>query len=247
MKRFMYITLTLSNILTVMICIVLCLCAIIGYDVVCNLKTTDTSEYDKPVIIIDAGHGGEDGGTISHSGILEKDINLQISLKLNEIFSENGYETIMIRNSDNLIYDDNSTTIRQKKSSDLHNRLKIVNNNENAILISIHQNHFDESKYYGAQVFYSPNTTESELLAKAIQNEIAAEIQPENTRQIKKTGSEIFLLYNAKITAVMVECGFLSNIEEAELLNTDDYQNKLCRCIFNATDKFINQGSDLIG
>ena len=241
MKRFMYVTLTLNNIFSVLICIILSLCAVIGYDVASNYISTSAVAFENPAIIIDAGHGGEDGGTVSHKGILEKDINLKIALKLNTLFKNSGYNTIMIRDSDKLIYDENSTTIRQKKSSDLHNRLDIVNSSENAILLSIHQNHYEESKYYGAQVFYSGNNTESMALAELIQSSIIKNIQPENKRQIKKTGSEIFLLNNAKIPAVMVECGFLSNLKEAELLNTEEYQNRISECIYNAVDTFINQ------
>lgn len=247
MKRFKYMTITLGNLLSVMILVILSLCSIIGYDVACNIKSASSSVATKPTVIIDAGHGGEDGGTVSHSGIPEKDINLKIAIKLNKLFTENNYQTIMIRETDKLIYDDNCNTIRQKKSSDLHNRLNIINSNDNAVLISIHQNHFDESKYYGAQVFYSPNLTDSKLFANEIQQNIVNNIQPENTRQIKETGKEIFLLYNAKIPSVMVECGFLSNIKEAELLNTDDYQSKISECIFEATDKFVKKKGDLYG
>lgn len=242
MRKFRYITITFSNIISVLICIVLCLCAVIGYDVINNYKAASLSIDAKPTVIIDAGHGGEDGGTVSESGIVEKDINLKIALKAYAFFTENGYKTVMIRKEDKLIYDEGSNTVRSKKSSDLHNRLKIVNDTENAILLSIHQNHYSESKYYGAQVFYSGNNPQSEVLARCIQEYIISALQPQNKRQIKKSGSEIYLLNNAKAPAVMVECGFLSNHTEAELLNTSEYQSKIAECIFKATDQYIQNG-----
>lgn len=242
MRKFCYLIISFRNIITVLICVVLCLCAVIGYDVINNYKAASLSLTKKPTVIIDAGHGGEDGGTVSESGVVEKDINLKIAEKLNNLFAKNGYNTVMIRKEDKLIYDDGCNSIRSKKSSDLHNRLNIINENENSVLISIHQNHYTESKYYGAQVFYSGNNPKSEALAQCIQGNIVLTLQPENKRQIKKSGSEIFILNNAKVPAVMVECGFLSNHSEALLLNTEEYQDKMAECIFKATNLFIING-----
>lgn len=242
MRKFCYLIISFRNIITVLICVVLCLCAVIGYDVINNYKAASLSLTKKPTVIIDAGHGGEDGGTVSESGVVEKDINLKIAEKLNNLFAKNGYNTVMIRKEDKLIYDDGCNSIRSKKSSDLHNRLNIINENENSVLISIHQNHYTESKYYGAQVFYSGNNPKSEALAQCIQRNIVLTLQPENKRQIKKSGSEIFILNNAKVPAVMVECGFLSNHSEALLLNTEEYQDKMAECIFKATNLFIING-----
>ena len=155
-----------------------------------------------------------------------------------------GIETIMIRDTDVSIHNETANTIRQKKISDLKNRLSIINNTENAVFVSIHQNHFSASKYSGTQVFYSRNHSLSHSLADSIRLSVISYLQPDNTREIKQSGTEIYLLHHAQIPAVMVECGFLSNIREAELLNTDDYQNKISECIFNATDKFVNSGRD---
>lgn len=191
-----------------------------------------------PTIIIDAGHGGEDGGTQSGSGILEKDINLSISLTLRDIFDFFGFNTVMTRETDRLIYDPGNETIKNKKVSDIHNRLAITQEYAGSILISIHQNYFTQSKYSGAQTFYSVNNPESEKLALSIQKSIVSLIQPENQREIKPTGDEIYLLYHAENTAVMVECGFLSNPEEAEKLNNDSYKKEIALAVFAGTYKY---------
>lgn len=195
---------------------------------------SDVSD-SKKVIVIDAGHGGEDGGAQSQSGILEKYINMAISDRLNELFSFFGYETVMTRSGDELIYDRSCSTIREKKVSDIHNRMKIVENNPNCIFLSIHQNHYEGTSSCGAQVFYSPNNAESEKLAESIQKTIVSDIQRDNKRLVKKSGNEIYLLRHAQVPAVMVECGFLSNPQEAEMLNKEEYQTVMAFEIFKGT------------
>jgi len=213
-------------------------------------KTVTTGNISTvyPVIIIDAGHGGGDGGTQSASGILEKDINLDISKKLKVILEKSGFRTVMIREDDRMIHDDNCTTVRSKKTSDLHNRLEIMKSYPGCIFLSIHQNHFSESKYSGAQVFYRPGHTESKNLAECIQKSIVSEIQNENTRQIKPCTSDVFLIHNAVSTAVMVECGFLSNEKEAELLNDSKYRERMASAIMHGlTDYLCNKDVNLYG
>ncbi len=205
-----------------------------------NNRMAIAIEHNTPTIIVDPGHGGEDGGTQSSQGILEKDLNLSIALKINEILKDKGYETVLIREDDRLIYDESCTTIREKKKSDLHNRLKIINNTPNSIFLSIHQNYYTESKYYGSQVFYSGNNEESKALAGIIQETIRKKLQPENTRQIKESGSEIFLLYNSSVPSVMVECGFLSNYEEAIRLSDDNYQQLMADAVVEGLIEYIN-------
>ena len=180
-----------------------------------------------PTVIIDAGHGGPDGGTCGRDGTLEKDLNLPIAKKLNEILSSLGIKTVMVRTQDISIHDESAKTIRQKKISDIHNRLKLIEDTPDCIFVSIHQNHYAVEKYYGTQVFYSPNDALSEVLADNLQQTVAGLIQPDNTRTIKKCGTDIYLLYHASVPAVMVECGFISNEKELALLKTDEYQNKL--------------------
>lgn len=178
-------------------------------------------------VIIDAGHGGIDGGTSADDGTLEKDLNLQIALKLDEMLHSMGVNTVLIRNSDVSIHDETAKSVRQKKISDLKNRLKIINETENAVFVSIHQNHFGQSKYCGTQIFYSKNNPLSATFAEKIRMPIITVLQNNNTREIKQSGTEIYLLHNAQIPAVMVECGFLSNAQETDNLKSENYQQKL--------------------
>lgn len=194
-----------------------------------------------PLVIIDAGHGGEDGGAVSKSGTVEKDINLSISSAAERLFSFFGFETLMTRTDDRLIYSSDCTNIRQKKVSDIHNRMKIIEDNPNSIFLSIHQNHYDSEKYNGTQVFYSKNNAESEALAQSIQDTVKADLQNENERKIKPTGTEIYLLYHAQNPCVMVECGFLSNASEAEKLSNSEYQKQMAFEIFKGTYNYFLQ------
>ena len=194
-----------------------------------------------PTIVLDAGHGGEDGGACSFDGkFLEKEVNLNIALKLEKMLLASGFKVNMIRDKDISIYDENSTSIRSKKVSDLHKRLEIANQNSNNILISIHQNEFCDSKYYGAQVFYSTNNKESKKIATDIKNAFVGLLQPENTREIKPAGKNIYLLYNSNVPAIIVECGFLSNKEEAEKLATSEYQSKVAFAIYSGFLDYYN-------
>ncbi len=201
--------------------------------------TTVSAKVHMPLVIIDPGHGGEDGGTVSESGIVEKDINLAVSVCTRQLFEFFGFDTLMTRESDELIYSDNCTNIKEKKVSDIHNRMKIIEENPDSVFLSIHQNHYDNEKYNGTQVFYSKNNELSPVLAQHIQNAVKTDIQPENERKIKPTGTEIYLLYHAKVPCVMVECGFLSNRKEAENLNNEEYQKKMAFDIFKGTYNYF--------
>lgn len=193
-----------------------------------------------PVIIIDAGHGGFDGGTSTKDGTAEKEINLSIALYLNEYLSSFGYKTILTRESDTSLEKSGLSTIRSKKTSDIYRRMEIMENTENAIFISIHQNHYPVEKYSGIQVFYSPNfSEESSELAQNIQETVANALQPDNKRLIKECGNSVYLMYNAVKPAVLVECGFLSNNEEAQKLKETDYQQKMAFCIAIGTQNYI--------
>ena len=202
---------------------------LISFEAVEKLNTIDASAQNNTfkTVIIDAGHGGPDGGTSSEDGVLEKEINLQIALKLNEILESMGVKTVMIRTQDISIHESNAITIREKKISDIKNRLKIINETDDAVFVSIHQNHYSESKYNGTQVFYSKNDPLSQTLANSIRLPIISYLQTENTREIKQCGTDIYLLYHAQKPAVMVECGFLSNTEEAKKLQDETYQQQL--------------------
>ena len=186
-----------------------------------------SSQTINTTVIIDAGHGGPDGGTSADDGTLEKNINLQIALKLENILKSMGINTVMTRTEDISIHDESANTIRKKKISDLKNRLSIINNTDDSVFVSVHQNHFSESIYYGTQIFYSKNNPESSVLANSIRQSVISVLQKDNTREIKQSGTDIFLLHHAETPAVMVECGFLSNAEETAKLKDENYQRKL--------------------
>ena len=200
---------------------------------------TDT----KPTFIIDAGHGGIDGGAIGADGTPEKDINLQISLYLNEILKSYGFNTVMIREDDRSVHSDSAKTVREIKVSDIHNRMSVMENTDNCIFISIHQNSYNSSKYWGTQVFYSPNTLESKLLADEIQQSVVSLLQSNNERQIKECGKSVYLLYYAKKPAVLVECGFITNYSDLELLKNEEYQRKMAFSVANGILNYVNKGS----
>ncbi len=188
-------------------------------------------------IIIDAGHGGVDGGTVSCTGILESSINLEIALRLNDLLNLLGYNTQMIRTTDISVYTEGET-IAAKKVSDLKHRVNMINETENALLISIHQNHFTDSRYSGAQVFYS-KTEGSEELAKMLQRTLHETVNPGSNRQSKKA-SGVYLMDHITCPGILIECGFLSNVRDEARLRTAEYQKQLC-CVITATlSKYIN-------
>ena len=187
-------------------------------------------------IVIDAGHGGEDGGAVSCSGRNESNFNLQIALRMNDLLHLLGYDTVMIRSTDTSVYT-SGQTISQKKVSDLKQRVRIVDRTSNALLLSIHQNTFPEEKYSGAQVFYA-KTAGSEELAKLLQDDLVATLNPGSNRKAKQ-GSGIYLLDKINATGVLIECGFLSNRQEEVRLREPDYQKKLCCVISTGLARFL--------
>ena len=187
-------------------------------------------------IIIDAGHGGIDGGATSCTGILESTINLQIALRLDDLMHFLGYQTYMIRTTDTSIYTQGNT-IAAQKVSDLKERVRIVNETEDAILISIHQNTFSDSRYGGAQGFY-PKTDGSKELASAMQGALITIANPDSKRVCKKADG-VYLMEHIEQTGILIECGFLSNPEEEALLRSDDYQKKLCGIIAATVGSFL--------
>ncbi|MBR6729381.1 MAG: N-acetylmuramoyl-L-alanine amidase CwlD [Clostridia bacterium] len=192
-------------------------------------------------IIIDAGHGEPDGGAVSDSGVLEKDLNLNVARFLQEYFEQSGVEVIMTRTDDNGLFDLGSRTIRQKKRSDLHERERLINESGANVCISIHMNQFSDSRYSGPQVFYSPNHEDSKRLAQTIQAEMVSVLQPESVREIKKAGNDIYLLKKAKTPAVLIECGFLSNKKEEKMLQDEDYQKRIAWAIYCGTVTYFSE------
>lgn len=182
-------------------------------------------------ILIDAGHGGVDGGATSCTGVLESQFNLEIALRLNDLLHLLGYKTKMVRTSDISVYT-KGESIAQKKVSDLKERVRMTEEIPNALLLSIHQNTFSDSRYSGAQVFYA-DTEGSQMLAKDLQSAFAKTVNPGSKREIKK-GSGIYLLERIQCTGVLIECGFLSNPEEEAKLRSREYQQQIC-CVIAAT------------
>lgn len=185
-----------------------------------------------PIIIVDAGHGGFDGGAVASDGTSEKDINLKIALQVGEMLSINGFEVIYTRIEDTGTEDNIDASISKRKVSDLNNRLALMSKHSDSVFVSIHLNKFTTSSASGAQVFYSKSFDDAKDLSVSIQNSIVSLIQPENTRVVKKGTSSTFLLDKAKVPAVIVECGFLSNAAELQLLKTEEYQKQMAFAIF---------------
>lgn len=183
-----------------------------------------------PLVILDAGHGGPDGGSSAADGTLESNINLQITMKVDAVLGLLGQETLLVRTTDTDLSDETATTIAQKKVTDIRNRVKLINSHPEALLVSIHQNAFAQEKYYGAQVFFG-SVGESKSLAEALQQNLNQYVDPTNHRKARPVETDVYLMKHIEVPGVLVECGFLSNPDEAEKLKTDGYQNQLAVAI----------------
>ncbi|MBQ8358426.1 MAG: N-acetylmuramoyl-L-alanine amidase [Oscillospiraceae bacterium] len=196
-------------------------------------EISDSHKY----VIIDAGHGGVDGGAVSCTGVDESQINLEIALKLEDLMHLLGIRTVMIRDTDRSVYTEGET-IAAKKVSDIKERVRIVNTTPNALFISIHQNNFQDARYSGTQVFYN-NQSDSKQLATELQTAFRENLNPSNKRQIKKT-SGVYLMEHINCTGVLIECGFLSNYQEEAMLRDPDYQRKICSVISITVSRYLN-------
>ena len=184
-------------------------------------------------LVIDAGHGGEDGGAVSVSGVSESILNLAVAKRLDAILGFCGVPSVMLRQEDVMLSDPGGKTMRARKVSDLHNRAKAVEEVENAILISIHQNSFTDPKYSGAQVFYAP-TADSQGFAERTQELLRVTLSPGNDRKAKPIPQTVYLMNHISCKAILVECGFLTNRSEDQLLQTPEYQLKLASTLAGA-------------
>lgn len=193
-------------------------------------------EGKKPCVVIDAGHGGADPGKVGINGALEKDINLEIARKLKIFLEQEDIEVILTRDSDTGLYDENASN---KKVQDMKRRVEIIETSKPVMTVSIHQNSYHEEYVHGAQTFYYANSEQSKLLAEKIQQLLLEEIDGDNTRAAKSNDS-YYLLKKTSTPIVIVECGFLSNSEEAEKLTSDYYQEKLAWAIHLAILQYIN-------
>lgn len=191
------------------------------------------SRLPAATLVIDAGHGGEDGGAVSPGGVVESHINLAVALRLKAMTDLCGVESVLLRDSDVSLHDANCETLRQKKVSDLHNRVAMIEETPNAVLISIHQNTFQSQKYHGAQVFFGLNG-DSLALAEVAQDRLRTGLDPENGRVPTQIPSSVYLMNHITCPAILVECGFLSNPTEEALLQTQEYQTKLAVALTSA-------------
>ncbi len=201
-----------------------------------NAEAPQSTPY---TVIIDAGHGGEDGGAVSKSGLYEKDINLSIALKLKELLQEKGVSVVLTRDTDVLLYDRNTDFEGRKKVLDLAARRLIGDTTPNSIFVSIHMNSFSQESTHGLQVWYSGNNPLSMSLAQTIQDSARDSLQPDNHRRIKAADSSIYLLRHLTVPSVLVECGFLSNPAEAERLGTEDYQQQLAQMLCTSIQEWL--------
>lgn len=183
-------------------------------------------------LVLDAGHGGEDGGAVSRTGVPESVINLAVVQKLDQLLGFYGVVPVLLRDSDVSLHDPSASTLREKKVSDLHNRVAAIEATENATLISIHQNTFPDPAYHGAQVFFRPGE-DSRALALLVQDSLRA-LDPANKRIPAKIPDTVYLMKHIICPAVLVECGFLSNAGEEERLRSGGYQTKLALCVAGA-------------
>ena len=187
-------------------------------------------ESEKNLIILDAGHGGEDPGAIGVTGIYEKDINLELVFEIGNILSERGFAVMYTRTKDELLYSENENIKGFRKISDLKNRCKIAAEYPDAIFISIHMNSYSNPKYSGLQVYYSESNDNSRILASHIQSSVKNELQASNNRTIK-AGEGMYILENIANPGVLIECGFLTNFEECEKLSEKEYRKQLSLAI----------------
>lgn len=208
-----------------------------------KLETEETipaaAEPGAHIIVIDPGHGGTDGGA-SNGDVLEKDLNLAVSLKLRDIINNDGNTAVMTRESDDITLL-NNTSGKYVKKDDLLYRLSVVDNSNADLFISIHMNKFEDAKYSGAQVFYSENGEDSKKLGELLQASLINNLDNSNTRVAKKNEAGIYILKNAVVAAALVECGFLSNTEEFAKLQNDEYQQQLAEAIYSGIKDYYGE------
>ncbi len=197
-----------------------------------NLAASARQTAIRPTVVLDAGHGGFDGGATSVYGMLEKDINLSIAQKTEHFLKVMGFDVVMTRRS--------NEALSSSKKEDMYKRLDIIKGSPDSVFVSIHQNNFSQGRYFGAQMFYgSKNPDDSRALALVLQENFKANLNPQNTREVKPAPSDLFLFKNAPVPSVLVECGFLSNYNEAKLLANEEYQNQIAFTIAQSIAEFI--------
>lgn len=218
--------------------LIIVFCLLFSFSTEVTAETLEKSIYLKETILIDAGHGGIDGGAVGPNSLLEKDINLLIAKKTKDLLTKAGYNVIMSREEDMGLYTE-SGTIRKKKLEDLDNRQKLIKESNCQVFISIHLNAFPQRQYHGAQVWYANNRA-SMNFAYLMQRNLREDLDNENKRQAKPAKDGYIILRNPPdIPAIIVECGFLSNANEALMLKEDSYQQKIAQCIEKTVTMYL--------
>lgn len=192
----------------------------------------------KRTVIIDAGHGGFDSGAVACDGTYEKNINLALSIKIADMFNELGYNAVLTRTTDTALANENDT--KATKRGDLKKRLEYMTKYPDAVFLSIHQNKFSENSVHGLQTFYKDGDICAENLAKSIQKYVTENLQPDNTRTAKTDTRKVYLIKNATVPTVFVECGFISNKQDLENLKNKEYTSALAYCIVAGTLEYYN-------
>lgn len=240
----MIILMKKRNVALVALILLLCI-AIYSVNVLAGKAVPVTGNQDgQKVVIIDAGHGGEDPGAVSdYSGLKEKDVNLLIAHRLKEVLESDGYKVIMTREEDKLEYPPETRNITQKRYEDLTRRKKIMDEAGGNIAVSIHMNKFPQTQYFGAQTFYPPKSPDSQKLATLIQDSLIKSVDPNNIRVAKEKNdpTPIVIFRDIKTPTVVVECGFLSNAEEEKKLAAKEYQEKIVLAIKDGINKYFEK------
>lgn len=228
--------------LELLMSVTIILIAILFSSVGVSLADSRKIKKTKKIIVIDSGHGGVDSGKVSVLGDYEKDINLEIAKKLKDMLIAAGYDVVMTREDDEGLYSRNSTN---KKTEDLRKRCEIINDSGAILAISIHQNSFHQESVKGAQAFYHKSSENGKLLAESIQTTMIEELDNTNKR-VAKSNDSYYMLKNTSIPLVIVECGFLSNYEEAKKLSEDSYQKKVAQAIYKGIEKYLENDNENI-
>lgn len=216
------------------------------YQLACKNKLSEiaikvnATPITNKIIVLDAGHGLPDEGAVGFTGTTEQAINLEIVLKLQKLIEQSGAKVILTRSDENGIYSADSASIRNKKISDIKNRVGIVNNSKADIFISIHLNKYQDSKYSGWQTFYQATIENSKILATSIQQELNNNINKDNKR-VPMSIKGVYLMEHINIPGIVVECGFISNPSEEELLKQESHQSKLAWGIYTGIQKYFQE------
>ncbi len=217
--------------------LVLIVLASVFWEEAARLVTGAGLKADGPCVVLDAGHGGDDPGKVGINGALEKDLNLKITLLVKKYLEADDIRVVMTRETESGLYDENASN---KKVQDMKKRIGIIEETNPVVTVSIHQNSYSEEYVHGAQVFFYTGSNEGQKLAEKIQNRLVVGVDPDNTRQVKANDS-YYLLKKTQTPIVIVECGFLSNREEADRLISEEYQEKLAWEIHLGIIQYLNE------